>query len=173
MIAAVRGGADFDVRYVAFSLDQVHVPEGEPPVWERDPSEWGSGVLALCYGIAARDHFPDQFPDAHMELFAARHDRGGKLTDEQVLRDAVARAGIDPDAAARHAHHPDTLTTLGREHTEMVDGYAVFGVPTFIEGGEAVFIRFMERGDVDDLHRALALLDWDRMNEFKRTRVPR
>lgn len=173
MIAAVRGGADFDVRYVAFSLDQVHVAEGEPPVWERDPSEWGSGVLALCYGIAARDHFPDQFADAHMELFAARHDRGGKLTDEHVLRDAVARAGIDPDAVAAHAHHPDTLATLAREHTEMVDDYAVFGVPTFIEGDEAVFIRFMARGDVDDLHRALALLDWDRMNEFKRTRVPR
>ena len=44
----------------------------------------------------------------------------------------------------------------------------MFGVPTFIEGEEAVFIRFMERGRVDDLERALELLQWSRLNEFKR-----
>lgn len=173
MAAAVRGGADLDVRYVAFSLDQVHVPEGEPPVWERDPSEWGSGVLALCFGIAVRDHFPDHFVDAHLELFAARHVHGGKLADVAVLRDAVARAGLDPDEVERRARLPETLATLAREHTEMVDTYAVFGVPTFVEGDQAVFIRFMERGNVDDLVRALDLLQWADLNEFKRTRIPR
>ena len=88
-IAAVRAGVDLDVRYLPFSLDQVHVPEGEPPVWERDPGEWGTGVLALLYGIAVRDQFPDKFFDAHLELFAARHDRGEKLGHEDVLRAAV------------------------------------------------------------------------------------
>jgi 2-hydroxychromene-2-carboxylate isomerase len=173
VVAAVRGGADLDVRYVAFSLDQVHIPEGEAPVWERDPSEWGSGVLALCFGIAVREHFPDRFPDAHLELFAARHVHGGKLTDPAVLRAAVARAGLDPDEVARLASLPETLATLGREHTEMVDDYEVFGVPTFVEGDEAVFVRLMERGDVDDLLRALDLLAWSDLNEFKRTRIPR
>ena len=65
------------------------------------------------------------------------------------------------------------MKTLGAEHTEAVDNYAVFGVPTFIEGDEAVFIRFMERGRVDDLERALELLQWSRLNEFKRTRIAR
>jgi hypothetical protein len=46
-------------------------------------------------------------------------------------------------------------------------------VPTFIDGDEAVFIRFMERGRVDDLERALDLLGWNRLNEFKRTTIPR
>ena len=46
-------------------------------------------------------------------------------------------------------------------------------MPTFIEGDEAVFIRFMERGRVDDLERALELLQWSRLNEFKRTRIAR
>ena len=49
----------------------------------------------------------------------------------------------------------------------------MFGVPTFIEGEEAVFIRFMERGRVDDLEHALELLQWSRLNEFKRTRIAR
>ena len=173
MIAAVRGGADLDVRYTAFSLDQIHVPEDETPMWERDPSDWGTGVLALLYGIAVRDHFADQFLDAHLELFAARHVHGGKLDDEGVLRDAVARAGLDPDAVAAVAHTPETLKTLAAEHTEMVDDYAVFGVPTFIEGDQPVFVRFMDRGNPDDVLRMLDLLGWTSLNEFKRTSIPR
>ena len=92
-IAATRGGADLEVRYLPFSLDQVHVEEGEPPVWERQPGEWGTGVLALLYGLAVRDAFPDQFDDAHLALFAARHDKGLKLGHEDVLRDAVDVGG--------------------------------------------------------------------------------
>ena len=34
-------------------------------------------------------------------------------------------------------------------------------------------MRFMERGRVDDLERMLDLLQWTRLNEFKRTRIPR
>jgi hypothetical protein len=172
VIAAVRGGSDLDVRYVTFSLDQVHVPEGEAPMWERDPSEWGTGVLALLYGIAARDSFPDQFLDAHLELFAARHVHGGKLDEEDVLRDAVARAGLDPDAVAAVAHAPETLKALAADHTEMVDEYDVFGVPTFIEGDQSVFVRFMDRGNPDDVERMLELLSWTSLNEFKRTKIP-
>ena len=173
MIAAVRGGSDLDVRYTAFSLDQIHVPEGEAPIWERDPDEWGSGVLALLYGIAVRDHFPDQFLDAHLELFAARHVHGGKLDEEAVLRDAVARAGLDPDAVAELAHKPDALETLGAEHTEMSDEHAVFGVPTFVEGDQAVFVRFMNRAHAADVAPMLDLLTWTSLNEFKRTKIPR
>jgi len=173
VIAALRDGADLDVRYVPFSLDQIHVPEGEPAMWERDPSEWGSGVLALLYGITVRDHFPDQFLDAHLELFAARHVHGGKLDEEDVLREAVARAGLDPDAVAELAHKPATLETLAAEHTEVVDEHAVFGVPTFIEGDQAVFARFMNRAHAADVAPMLELLQWTSLNEFKRTKIPR
>jgi hypothetical protein len=65
------------------------------------------------------------------------------------------------------------MKTLEAEHSDAVDRHRVFGVPTFIEGDEAVFIRFMERGRVDDLERALDLVEWTRLNEFKRTQVPR
>ena len=65
------------------------------------------------------------------------------------------------------------LRALAGEHTEAVDRWAVFGVPTFIEGDEATFIRFTERDRTDDLVRAMELLEWTRMNEFKRTRIAR
>jgi 2-hydroxychromene-2-carboxylate isomerase len=169
----LRAGADLDVRFVPFSLDQVHVDEGEPPVWEREPGDWGSGVLSLLYGIAVRDTFPDEFFDAHLALFAARHEQGLQLKDEDVLRDAVASAGLDPDAVAEEAWSGRPLKTLATEHTECVDRYGVFGVPTFLEGDEAAFVRFMDRGNVDDLVRMLDLLQWSALNEFKRPRIPR
>jgi 2-hydroxychromene-2-carboxylate isomerase len=173
VVNALREGVDLDVRFLPFSLDQAHVEEGEAPVWERAPGEWGTGVLALLYGIAVRDTFPDHFLDFHIEAFAARHDHGEQLGHEDVLRAVAAKVGLDPDAVAAEAHSGRPLKTLASEHLEAVERWAVFGVPTFIEGDEAVFVRFMERGRVDDLERALDLLAWDRLNEFKRTRIPR
>jgi len=94
-VNALRDGEDLDIRFLAFSLDQAHVEEGEPPVWERDPGEWGTGTLALLYGIAVRDAFPDYFLDAHIALFAQRHDHGLKLGHEDVLQEAVEKVGLD------------------------------------------------------------------------------
>jgi hypothetical protein len=173
VVTALRNGADLDVRFLPFSLDQAHVEEGEPPVWERQPSEWGTGVTALLYGIAVRDHFPERFFDFHLAAFAARHDHGKKLGREDVVREAVAAAGLDVDAVAEEAWSGRPLKTLAAEHSEQLERWNAFGVPTFIEGDEAVFIRFMERNRVDDLERALDLLDWTRFNEFKRTQIPR
>ena len=68
VVAGLRAGRDWDVRFLPFSLDQVHVEEGEQPVWDRDPDVWGTGVLALCWGIAVRDSFADHFLDWHADL---------------------------------------------------------------------------------------------------------
>ena len=173
VINALNDGADLDVRFLPFSLDQAHVEEGDPPVWERDPSEWGTGTTALLYGIAVRDAFPEKFLEAHVELFAQRHDHGKKLGHEDVLEEAIARVGLDVDAVKAEVWSGRPLKTLAAEHLEGVERWSLFGVPTYCEGEEAVFIRFMERGRADDLLRALDLLDWTRLNEFKRTKVAR
>jgi predicted DsbA family dithiol-disulfide isomerase len=173
VLAATRAGSDVDFRFHPFSLDQAHVEEGDPPIWERAPSERGSGTLALQYGLAVRDTFPEHFAAAHLALFAARHDHGRKLADEDVLRDAIAEAGLDADGVTDEVASGRPLATLAEEHAAAVERWGVFGVPTYVEGDEAVFVRFMARGRVDDLERMLDLLDWTRLNEFKRTRIPR
>lgn len=172
VVNALRDGADYDVSFVPFSLNQAHVEEGEPPVWERDPASWGSGVTALLYGIAVRDAFPESFLDFHVAVFGLRHDQSRRL-DEEALGEAATAVGLDLAALKDEVWSGRPLKTLAAEHTEVVERYAVFGVPTFIAGDEATFIRFMERGNVEDLHRAVDLLDWSRLNEFKRTRAAR
>lgn len=163
-------GRPWSARFHAFSLSQVHVEEGGTPVWED--AEGRSALLALQWGVAARDSVPQDFPAVHRELFAARHDHGEDLKDEMVLRRAVERAGADADAISEQVASGKPLEVIVAEHTEAVDRWGVFGVPTFIMDEVATFIRFMSRGNVADLDRALELLSWQEMNEFKRTRLP-
>ena len=69
---------------------------------------------------------------------------------------------------------------LREEHEAAVTRHSVFGVPTFIAGDEAVFVRLMTRPRGDN---ALARATIDRvldllvghtdLNEFKRTTIPR
>jgi predicted DsbA family dithiol-disulfide isomerase len=172
VVELVRKDPTVDVEFRPFSLNQSHVEEGQPPVWERSPEDWGAGVTALLYAVAIRDSFPDAFLDFHVAAFALRHDQGRSL-DETGLREIVAEVGLDADKVADIVWSGAPLATLRAEHEEAVARWKVFGVPTFVVGEEAVFVRFMERGRVDDLERTLELLDWTRLNEFKRTRIPR
>ncbi|MGH9036949.1 MAG: DsbA family protein [Acidimicrobiia bacterium] len=173
VVAGIRDGKDWDVRFWAFSLDQVHLEEGATPVWERPLDDAGRGVRALLWGIAVRDAFPDQFLDFHIGLYRARFDDGQPITDEGVLRAVATQAGLDADAVAAEVGSGRPAKALEAEHSEAVGGYAAFGVPTIIDGEEAVFVRIMERGNVADLEQTLSLVGDTRLNEFKRTRIPR
>ena len=74
---------NWDVTFLPFSLSQVHVPEGGAPVWD-DPAK-AKDLLALAAGVVVRDQYPDRFLDAHVALFAARHDQGLDLRLPDVV----------------------------------------------------------------------------------------
>jgi 2-hydroxychromene-2-carboxylate isomerase len=171
VLDALDDDRDWDVRFRPFSLSEVHVEDGDQSVFEANPA--ASGLLALQWGVAVRDSMSDRFGAVHRELFAARHDHGRDINDEEVVRSAVRSAGVDPDEVSAVVAGGDPLSTVAAEHREAVDRWRVFGVPTFIHGDEAVFVRFMERGDVPNLQTALGLLSTTGINEFKRTRIPR
>jgi hypothetical protein len=177
VIRALEDGAPYEARFRAFSLSQVHLEEGAQPVWAAERP--ASGVLALQWGLAVRDQLPERFPAAHLALFAARHDQGRDLNDPEVLRDAVAGAGLDPDEVEKLVAGGKPAAALAADHTWAVDQHRVFGVPTFIAGERAVFVRLMQRpadpqAARSTLDRLLAMVrDWADLNEFKATRVPR
>ena len=170
VVAGMAEGRGWEPAFRAFSLAQVHVEDG-PDVWDAPAGR--SGVLALQWGIAVRDRWPQAFPAAHLALFAARHDHGRDINDERVLAGAVAGVGVDPDEVAAAVASGAPAATLGEEHMRAVAEHSVFGVPTLLVGDEAVFVRLMTRGSVDDLQRALDLVAWTDLNEFKRTSIPR
>lgn len=162
-------GKDWKVNFRPFCLSQTN-EEGDADVFY---DAGVSGVRALQWGLAARDVDPDNFHAVHAALFAARHDEGLDIRDETVIRSAIAGAGADVEAIAAAVASGEAARRLQAEHEDLRERWGVFGVPTFISGEEAVFVRLMGRGDVEGVDRVLSMLEWTGLNEFKRTRVPR
>jgi hypothetical protein len=177
VVAALRAGADLDVTFVPFSLSQAHVHEGETDVWERPGDD--SGLLALQVGVVVRDRVADRFLDVHEALFALRHDRRGQLRNETELRTVLHRSGVDHRAVFDEIADGWPLDTVRKEHEWAVAEHDVWGVPTFIAGDRAVFVRLMDRPDGPDtavrtVERVHDLLTgWPELHEFKQTSLPR
>jgi 2-hydroxychromene-2-carboxylate isomerase len=178
LLAGLADGADWDITFVPFSLGQVHVTEGEAPIWERPEED--SGLLALQAGTVVRDTAPDAFRKVHFDLFAARHDKGLDLRDESVVREVLTRHDVDADAVFASIADGGALDIVRKEHEAAAGDHSVWGVPTFILGDDAVFVRLMDRPGDDCAHarhsidRVVDLLaGFPQLNEFKHTAIRR
>ena len=180
VLTGLAAGADWQVRYVPFSLGQVHVEEGQPSVWEKP--EQDTGIFALQTGVVVRDEFPEQFPAVHRALFAVRHDEALQLDDRTVIARVLTDNGVAPDEVFARIDSGAALETLRAEHEQFAESHDVWGVPTFIAGTEAVFVRLMNRAKVGaDPAESIAIIErtvdlltgWTDLNEFKRTSIPR
>jgi hypothetical protein len=174
VVDALEDGADWDVTFRPFSLQQNHNGDEELPVWDHAlDADMGSGVRALLWSIAVREDFPESFLEFHVALFAARHEDSLDIGDERVLRDVAIAVGLDDMTVAGVVATGMPQERLRDEHSSLLGDLEVFGVPTFIAGGEAVFVRIMDRNNVADVTRVIDMLEWTNLNEFKRTSIPR
>lgn len=180
ILTGLAAGADWDVRFLPFSLGQAHVEEGGVSVWD-DPTQ-DSGILALQAGVVVRDQFPDRFAAVHRGLFAARHDQGLHLEDRTVVEKVLTEHGVPAEVVFERIESGAALAKVRDEHEAYVASHTVWGVPTFIAGDEAVFVRLMDRAPVGNLpapsiktiDRVVDLLiGWPELNEFKHTIVRR
>jgi DSBA-like thioredoxin domain len=178
LLAGLEAGAEWDVRFLVFSLEQAHVEDGGTPVW--DEPDRHPGLSANLAGVVVRDRYPELFPQVHYALFTARHDQALDLRERHVLRKVLDDAGADGAHVLSEVESGWPLDVLKAEHTEAVEERAAFGVPTFIAGDSAVFVRLMNRpaGDgalgIATIERTLDLMaGWPELNEFKHTSILR
>ncbi len=176
VIEALRAGADFEVNFVPWSLSQGSLEDG-PDVWD-DPA-YDADLLSLAAAVSVRDQQNEYFLDAHEALFQARHDRAIRLVTLDEISNVLAPLGVDmakvaADVASRRPHD-----VIAASHKEF-DRFETFGVPTFVVGDDATFVRYMSEPDADraksvELINALLDLMTNRcdLNEFKRTQLPR
>ncbi len=176
LVAALADGAGWDVTFLPFSLSQAHVPDGGTSVWD-DP-EKAPDLLAMAAGVVARDQYPDQFFTAHIALFAARHDEGLDLRQEDVLVGVLDRAGLPGEKVLAEVRTGAPLEQIRTAHEQEVGEWAAFGVPTFVVDDRAVFVRIMSRplGDAALARRTIEgvieLFDAQPdLNEFKYTKL--
>ena len=177
VVEGLRGGADWDVTFLPFSLGQSHVEPGQPSVWEQP--EQDSGIVALQASIAVRDTQPDVFVEAHHALFEHRHSSAGSLRDREILTEVLEEVGVDGDAMWSEVDTGRPLATIEKEHTSYAQTHEVWGVPVFVMGDAAVFVRLLDPacGDRElataTVDRILDQIEWPILNEFKHTSVPR
>lgn len=178
VLQALRDAAPWEVGFVPFSLAQVHVEEGRPDVWEQPEAD--SGLLALQVGVTVRDHYPERFWDLHDALFALRHDQGGHLREASALAEVLEAQGLDAGEVFGHIGTGEPLEVVRKEHEAAALEHGVWGVPTFIVGNRAAFVRLMDRpGDDPGVARRTVerLLDlvggWPELNELKHTTLDR
>jgi hypothetical protein len=177
ILDGLEAGAEWDVTFVPFFLNQGTGSEGQH-TWD-DPDHQAD-LLALAAGVAVRDRFPDHFLAVHRSLFTARHTEAADLRDRALVHAALARTGVDADAVLDEVDAGWPAKIIREEHERCVDELEVFGVPTFIAGDDAVFVRLMDRPDGDGarardtVDRVLSLMgDHPELNEFKHTRLSR
>ena len=178
VVGGLLDGAEWEVEFWPFSVEQTRREDGQAPIWD-EPAESVS-FLAMQVGLVVRDRIPARFPAVHAALFAARHDHGLDLRREDVLRPILVRNDVDPDAVFDEVASGEPRQTYRREHERAVAEHGVFGVPTIVAAGRAVFVRLMSgpRGDpAADRRTVENLLElavgWPELNELKHTRIPR
>lgn len=176
LLAGLEAGAEWDVTFQAFSLGEAHVEEGQPSIFGlEDGRRW---LYALAAGIVVRDHFPEAFRAFHGAMFAARHDQGRDIREESVVREVLTEQGLDADTVM--SKFDDAVATIRDEHSNSVAKHSMFGVPTFVVGDRAVFVRLMDRPGsdskkgIESIEGVLRIAEeMPALNEYKFTKIPR
>ena len=178
LLTALDAGAGWDVEFRAFSLDQPHVEPGQPSVFD-EPGKY-PGMAVNLAGIVVRERLPEKFLAVHRALFEARHARSLDTRKREVIASVLAECGVDGAAVLAEVDDGWPNELARKEHMGAVEDLEVFGVPTFIHGDRAVFVRLLDRPDGDSgkalttMGRILDMVTgWPELNEFKATQLPR
>lgn len=176
VLAALEAGADFDVRFVPWTLSQGHRDEGAPDVW-ADPAR-DADLLSMAVGVSIHDQQPGVFRAAHGALFRARHERGIRLVDFDEIARALDGIDVDLDRVRADVESRRPHEVIANSYREF-ERYEAFGVPTFVVNGDATFVRYMT-GPTDNPHDSIKIIESlvslmssePDLNEFKHTRLP-
>ena len=175
VLAALRGGAELDVEFIPWTMSQGHREEGAIDVWED--AEHDPALLALAASVSVRDEQPELFLATHEALFRARHESAIRLVTIDEIDTVLSPLGVSmqkvrADLTSRRPHR-----VIG-ENFHAMEAFEVFGVPTFVVGTDATFVRYMQPPTGDNsasvgLIESLVTLmvTQPEINELKHTRV--
>ena len=99
--------------------------------------------------VAVRDTQPDHFLDAHHALFEHRHAAAGQLGPRRPRRRARRRPASTSTPCWPRSTAAGRWRRSRRSTRRTSSRHTVWGVPTFIVGDRAVFVRLMDLPDGD------------------------
>ncbi len=161
-----------------FSLEQVNSKEGPGwKLWEQPEGHPSRGLLALRAGEAARRQGEAAFERFHEALLTARHRDHRDIASPGVVTEVAGEATLDVERFRRDLVDRAILQDIGRSHTEAVDKYRAFGVPTFVfPSGNAMYLKLYPppQNEAVDAFESLTKLmgAWKWVGEVKRPQPP-
>ncbi|MYC29136.1 MAG: hypothetical protein F4X65_03475 [Chloroflexi bacterium] len=138
-------GQEVNIDWKPFSLEQVNSDKGDEfKYWEQPGALDGSDNTLLAHraGLAAKRQGKDAFESFFLALLKLRHEERRSLTEMEVMEEAVKNSGIDMARFREDLADPDLLREIGESHTEAVEEYGAFGVPTYVApNGGVAFVK--------------------------------
>ena len=176
LVLGLRAGAPWEVEFLPFTLTQGHLEPGDADCWDDESK--APDLLALEISIAAAELFPDSFLDLHHELFEFRHGKYGDLRNADLLYGLAEVCGMDVEVLKDHLASGSPRAQIAKQWRHLANDLEVFGVPTFVIGDDAIFVRLLD--PATDAQASIALIegllaqmiDQPTINEFKHTRLP-
>lgn len=147
-IREARNVRALEVIWRFFSLEIINRKEGSTPDFQKDAGWPALRTLAL----ARRKGGNEAVERLYLALGAARHGRQEDITAVATIQAALTQAELDPAWATEALADDSTRADVVADHTEAVQRYHAFGVPTIaFEGTETGFygpiIREVPRGE--------------------------
>jgi predicted DsbA family dithiol-disulfide isomerase len=141
---------DLEITWKNFSLEQVNSKNGPDwKVWEHAEDHDARSLWAARAGEAARRQGEDAYNKFHLALLTARFGREVKKGEERFplnqpepLVKLAGEVGLDVGQFQEDLKDPELLSIIGRDHTEAVEKYGIFGTPTFLfSDGNAAYLK--------------------------------
>ena len=172
-------GDRLEITWKHFSLEEANAQGRSLRVWETPDIADAQALVAQVASEAAKRQGADLFERFHLALMVARHGGKGRirLNDPAAMLALASDVGLDADRLRDDMADPATAEAVGRDHTEAVDTYGVFGTPTFVfEDGAAIYLKALvppEEDSVAFFEHFVALAAGRRyMGEMKRPQPP-
>lgn len=119
-----------------FSIEQVNKFADAPNVWDH-PNDGTSSTMRAFQGVHAAGMQGDDKYLAYMAaLFNQRHVNKRNLGTQSILEETAQQVDLDLERFRADLQSDEVFDIFRHDHTEAVEKYGVFGVPTIMFGNE-------------------------------------
>ncbi|MPZ89397.1 MAG: hypothetical protein GEU81_15275 [Nitriliruptorales bacterium] len=166
---------EVEADWAVFSLETVNADNEESQVKGHARSERALRTVMAVREVAGADGVSRFYGT----LGEAVHQRGEAVEDPDVVRAALAGAGLDPELSDKAMADDGTWEAVEAEHSALVERTRSFGVPTIVlDGGEgpAMFGPVISEVPDDEdavklFHHVAWLVRYENFSELKRDRT--
>lgn len=133
---------ELTIEWKYFSIEEVNKSPEAPHVWEHANDGTSSTMRAFQGVHAAGKQGHSAYLAFMAALFNQRHLSKRNLGTQHILEETAETVGLDLEQFRADLTSNVVFAEVKRDHTEAVETYGIFGVPTIMfENEECAYLR--------------------------------